>query len=72
MQWTLYFQNLSDINPLDKEAFNINKDLHDNGMYSWYTFVTKIYEEFNFDFTEYENLTDLFFFFFFFKKKKKI
>jgi DUF971 family protein len=53
----MYFTriNLSDINLLVKEAFNINKDLHDNGMYSWYTFATKIFEEFNFDFTEYEN-----------------
>ena len=42
----MYFTriNLSDINPLVKEAFNINKDLHDNGMYSWYTFATKIFE----------------------------
>jgi DUF971 family protein len=37
----MYFTriNLSDINLLVKEAFNINKDLHDNGMYSWYTLV---------------------------------
>ena len=53
----MYFTriNLSDIDPLVKEAFIINKDLHDNGMYSWYTFATKNFEEFNFDFTEYEN-----------------
>lgn len=53
----MYFTriNLSDINLLVKEAFNINKYLHDNGMYTWYTFATKIFEEFSFDFTEYEN-----------------
>ena len=53
IQVMMYFTriNLSDINLLVKEAFNINKDLHDNEMYSWYTFVTKIYEEFNFDFS---------------------
>jgi hypothetical protein len=28
-------------------------------MYSWYTFATKIFEEFNFDFTEYENFNIL-------------
>jgi hypothetical protein len=57
IQVMMYFTriNLSDIDPLVKEAFNINKDLHDNGMYSWYTFATKNFEEFNFDFTEYEN-----------------
>ena len=39
IQVMMYFNriNLNDINPLVKEAFNINKDLHDNGMYSWYT-----------------------------------
>jgi hypothetical protein len=47
--------------PLVKEAFNINKDLHDNVMYSWYTFATKIFEEFNFDFTEYENFNKPFY-----------
>lgn len=53
----MYFTriNLSDINLLVKEAFNINKCLHDNGMYTWYTFAIKIFEEFSFDFTEYEN-----------------
>ena len=57
IQVMMYFTrlHLSDINLLVQEAFNINKDLHDNGMYSWYTFATKIFEEFNFDFTEYEN-----------------
>jgi hypothetical protein len=59
IQVMIYFTriNLSDINLLLKEAFNINKDLHDNGMYPWYTFATKIFEEFSFDFTEYENFT---------------
>ena len=63
IQVMMYFTriNLSDINPLVKEAFNINKDLHDNGMYSWYTFATKIFEEFNFDFTEYENFNSPFY-----------
>jgi hypothetical protein len=39
IQVMMYFNriNLNDINPLVKEAFNISKDLHDNGMYSWYT-----------------------------------
>jgi hypothetical protein len=33
------------INPLVKEAFNINKNISNENIYTWYTFVTDIFKE---------------------------
>ena len=30
------------INPLIKEAFNLNKSMHANGIFTWYTFAKEI------------------------------
>ena len=41
-----YFRiSLNDINPLVKEALNINKNLQSSGKYSWYTFAKYIADE---------------------------
>lgn len=47
--------NLNDINPLVKEAFNVNKTLHNSGKYSWYTFACSIAEENNINLSEYHS-----------------
>jgi hypothetical protein len=33
------------INPLIKEAFNLNKYMHDNGIFTWCTFAKEIFAE---------------------------
>jgi dTDP-4-dehydrorhamnose reductase len=33
------------INPLVKEAFNINKNISNENIYTWYTFATEIFKE---------------------------
>jgi hypothetical protein len=43
-----YSRILSDgINPLVKEAFNINKNISNENIYTWYTFATEIFKEVN-------------------------
>ena len=44
IQSLLYFTriNLTDINPLVKEALEVNKSLHSKGVYTWYTFILNI------------------------------
>jgi dTDP-4-dehydrorhamnose reductase len=37
------------INPLIKEALNLNKSMHDNGIFTWYTFAKEIFAEFEID-----------------------
>ena len=37
------------INPLIKEASNLNKSMHDNGIFIWYTFAKEIFAEFEID-----------------------
>jgi DUF971 family protein len=37
------------INPLIKEAFNLNNSMHDNGVFTWYTFAKEIFAEFEKD-----------------------
>ena len=53
----MYFTriNLNDINPLVKEALNLNKALHNSGKYSWYTFANCIAEEMNVNISEYNS-----------------
>ena len=47
-QLMMYYSHIhSDkINPLIKEAFNLNKSMHDNGIFTWYTFAKEIFVEF--------------------------
>ena len=33
------------INPLIKEVCNLNKSMHDNGIFTWYTFAKEIFAE---------------------------
>lgn len=60
IQVLLYFSRLNteQVNPLVKEACKVNKKLHDIGMYTWYTHVFKIFEEFDLDINEFENLNN--------------
>jgi hypothetical protein len=41
------------INPLIKEAFNLNKSMHDNGIFTWYTFAKEIFVEFEYQLLVY-------------------
>jgi hypothetical protein len=50
-----YSHILSDkINPLLKEAFNLSKYMHDNGIFTWYTFAKEIFVEFEIDQIDFE------------------
>ena len=53
----MYFCRLNSekINPLLKEAYIVSKNLHNEGLYSWYTLASKIFEECELDITEFEN-----------------
>ena len=42
------------INPLIKEAFDLNKYIHENGIFAWYTFAKEIFAEFEMDKTDFE------------------
>ena len=42
------------INPLIKEALNLNKYMHDNGIFTWYTFAKEIFAEFEIDKSDFE------------------
>ena len=44
-----------EINPLVKEALLLNKDMPENGIFTWYTFAKEIFSEFHLDKSEYEN-----------------
>ena len=48
------------INPLIKEAFNLNKSMHDNGIFTWYTFAKEIFAEFEIDKRDFEAFSRLF------------
>ena len=37
--------NSSNINPLVKEAFYLNKSMTEDGIYTWYSFATSIFKE---------------------------
>jgi hypothetical protein len=43
----LYYSRIQSdgINPLVKEAFNINKNISNENIYTWYTFATEIFHE---------------------------
>ena len=42
------------IHPLIEEAFNLNKSMHDNGIFTWYTFAKQIFAEFEIDKSDFE------------------
>lgn len=52
-----YFSRLNciDINPLVKEAFYLNKNLHTDGVYTWYSFARSVMTEFEIDYENFEN-----------------
>ena len=52
----MYFSRIhsDEINPLIKEALNLNKSMHDNGIFTWYTFANEIFAEFEIDKSDYE------------------
>ena len=43
----LYYSRIQSdgINPLVKKAFNINKNISNENIYTWYTFTTEIFKE---------------------------
>jgi hypothetical protein len=48
--------NTDVINPLLKEAYNVNTKLNNGGIHTWYTVALKIFDECEMDLGEYENL----------------
>ena len=46
--------------PLVTEALKVNKNLHDEGIYSWYTCANNIFKEFNLNIDNYTNLNQPF------------
>ena len=48
--------NTDDINLLLKEAYNVNSRLNNEGIHTWYTVALKIFNEYEMDSGEYENL----------------
>jgi hypothetical protein len=48
------------INPLIKETFNLNKSIHDNGIFTWYTFAKEIFAEFEIDKSGFEAFSRVF------------
>ena len=52
----MYYSHIhsDQINPLIKEAFNQNKSMHDNGIFTWYTFAKEIFSEFEIDKSDFE------------------
>ena len=53
----LYFcrLNMGKINPLLKEAYEMNKSLYEEGLYTWYTFAQNIFEEMGLDIKDFES-----------------
>jgi hypothetical protein len=54
----MYFCRLNTdaINPLQKEAYNVNTKLSNEGIHTWYTVALEIFDECENDSGEYENL----------------
>jgi hypothetical protein len=55
-QVMMYYSHIhSDkINPLMKETFNLNKYIHDDGIFTWNTFAKEIFAEFEIDKSDFE------------------
>jgi hypothetical protein len=48
--------NTNNINPLVAEALKVNKNLHEEDIYSWYTFANNIFKEFDLIIENYSNI----------------
>ena len=48
--------NANNINPLVAEALKVNKNLHEEDIYSWYTFANNIFKEFDLIIENYSNI----------------
>ena len=53
----LYYSRIQSdgINPLVTEAFNINKNISNEHIYTWYTFATEIFKEVELNKNNFEN-----------------
>jgi hypothetical protein len=47
---------MSCLNPLIKESLNVNKSLHDEGFYAWYTLALNVFQEFDLDAEDFSNM----------------
>ena len=47
-------------NPLVKKAFNINKNISNENIYTWYTFATEIFKEVELNKNNFEDFSKLF------------
>jgi hypothetical protein len=54
----VYFSrlNTNNINPLVAEALKVNTNLHEEDIYSWYTFVNNIFKEFDLNIENHSNI----------------
>ena len=54
----MYFSrlNTNNINPLVAEALKVNKNVHEEDIYSWYTFANNIFKEFDLNIENYSNI----------------
>lgn len=61
VQTLLYLSrlHLDNINPLLKESFLLSKTLHDEGIYTWFTYAKNVMEEFDVDFGHIKNINKL-------------
>jgi hypothetical protein len=57
-QVMMYFVriNTNNIYPLIKESLNINKSLHDEGFYTWYTLALNVFQEFDLDAEDFSDM----------------
>ena len=61
-QVMMYFVriNTNNINPLIKESLNVNKSLHDEGFFTWYTLALNVFQEFDLDAEDFSNMDKCF------------
>ena len=52
--------NTNNINRLVAEALKVNKNVHEEDIYSWYTFVNNIFKEFDLNIENYLNIDKTF------------
>jgi hypothetical protein len=51
--------NTNNINPLIKESLNVNKSLHDEGFYTWYTLALNVFLD-QFQFANNGHLSEIY------------
>ena len=58
VQSLLYFLrlDLDKVNPLLKEAFELNKELHNDGVYTWYSYASSLLQDINIDMNTFYTL----------------